>query len=150
MLFNSGCALRVFAFGKACLQDSFLCEAFPKTAPSTHSLLPRVTHLFNKFLSGCPHVPGTVLGTEDARVNETDINLCPHGAHSLVGERDKKTTSKPCRIEQWNFCTPCIFIPPCCPYFPFPCALVTLWGFPGGASGKEPACQCRRHTKTWV
>ena len=19
------------------------------------------------------------------------------------------------------------------------------WGFPGGASGKEPACQCRRH-----
>ena len=22
-------------------------------------------------------------------------------------------------------------------------------GFPGGASGKEPACQCRRH-ETWV
>jgi len=20
-----------------------------------------------------------------------------------------------------------------------------LWGFPGGASGKEPPCQCRRH-----
>ena len=20
-----------------------------------------------------------------------------------------------------------------------------MWGFPGGASGKEPACQCRRH-----
>ena len=20
-----------------------------------------------------------------------------------------------------------------------------VWGFPGGASGKEPACQCRRH-----
>ena len=25
----------------------------------------------------------------------------------------------------------------------------TTLGFPGGASGKEPACQCRRH-KTWV
>ena len=24
-----------------------------------------------------------------------------------------------------------------------------FWGFPGGASGKEPACQCRRH-ETWV
>ena len=23
-------------------------------------------------------------------------------------------------------------------------------GFPGGASGKEPACQCRRHNDTWV
>ena len=23
-------------------------------------------------------------------------------------------------------------------------------GFPGGASGKEPTCQCRRHKKTWV
>ena len=22
-------------------------------------------------------------------------------------------------------------------------------GFPGGASGKEPSCQCKRH-KTWV
>ena len=21
------------------------------------------------------------------------------------------------------------------------------WGFPGGASGKEPACQCRRHKR---
>ena len=24
-----------------------------------------------------------------------------------------------------------------------------FWGFPGGASGKEPTCQCRRH-ETWV
>ena len=24
------------------------------------------------------------------------------------------------------------------------------WGFPGGASGKEPACHCRRHNETWV
>ena len=23
-------------------------------------------------------------------------------------------------------------------------------GFPGGASGKEPTCQCRRHKETWV
>ena len=23
-------------------------------------------------------------------------------------------------------------------------------GFPGGASGKEPACQCRRHKRHWV
>ena len=22
---------------------------------------------------------------------------------------------------------------------------ILSWGFPGGASGKEPACQCRRH-----
>ena len=22
-----------------------------------------------------------------------------------------------------------------------------LWGFPGGASGKEPTCQCRRHKR---
>ena len=22
-------------------------------------------------------------------------------------------------------------------------------GFPGGTSGKEPACQCRRHKETW-
>ena len=32
--------------------------------------------------------------------------------------------------------------------------LVTWWGFPGGASGKEPACQCRRHERprfdAWV
>ena len=25
----------------------------------------------------------------------------------------------------------------------------SLWGFPGGTSGKEPACQCRRR-ETWV
>ena len=25
-----------------------------------------------------------------------------------------------------------------------------LWGFPGGASGKEPTCQCRRHKETRV
>ena len=26
----------------------------------------------------------------------------------------------------------------------------TDWGFPGGDSGKEPACQCRRHeTQGW-
>ena len=25
--------------------------------------------------------------------------------------------------------------------------LVTPWGFPGGATGKEPACQCRRHKR---
>ena len=33
-------------------------------------------------------------------------------------------------------------------------ALSILWGFPGGASGKEPAYQCRRHKgpvfNTWV
>ena len=23
-------------------------------------------------------------------------------------------------------------------------------GFPGGASGKEPACQCRRLKETWI
>ena len=34
--------------------------------------------------------------------------------------------------------------------------LYNNWGFPGGASGKEPACQCRRHKrqrpgfKPWV
>ena len=26
---------------------------------------------------------------------------------------------------------------------------VQSWGFPGGASGKEPTCQCRKH-ETWV
>ena len=25
-----------------------------------------------------------------------------------------------------------------------------LWGFPGGASGKEPTQQCRKHNETWV
>ena len=25
--------------------------------------------------------------------------------------------------------------------------LLLPWGFPGGASGKEPACQCRRHKR---
>ena len=24
-----------------------------------------------------------------------------------------------------------------------------IWGFPGGASGKEPTCQCRRHKRCW-
>ena len=24
------------------------------------------------------------------------------------------------------------------------------WGFPGGTSGKEPVCQCKRHKKAWV
>ena len=24
-----------------------------------------------------------------------------------------------------------------------------FWGFPSGASGKEPACRCRRH-ETWI
>ena len=23
------------------------------------------------------------------------------------------------------------------------------WGFPGGASGKEPACQCKRQKRRW-
>ena len=26
----------------------------------------------------------------------------------------------------------------------------SMQGFPGGASGKEPTCQCRRHNETWV
>ena len=34
------------------------------------------------------------------------------------------------------------------------CVSVCLWGFPGGASGKEPICRCRRHKKVrfdpWV
>ena len=25
--------------------------------------------------------------------------------------------------------------------------LISVWGFPGGASGKEPTCQCRRQTQ---
>ena len=25
-----------------------------------------------------------------------------------------------------------------------------MWGFPGGASGKEPACQWRKHNETQV
>ena len=25
----------------------------------------------------------------------------------------------------------------------------SIWGFPGGASGKEPACQCRRQKRHW-
>ena len=32
--------------------------------------------------------------------------------------------------------------------------VVYIWGFPGGASGKEPTCQCRRHKRcrfnSWV
>ena len=28
-------------------------------------------------------------------------------------------------------------------------SLVFLLGFPGGASGKEPACQCRRLKRSW-
>ena len=27
---------------------------------------------------------------------------------------------------------------------------VPLTSFPGGASGKEPACQCRRHSEMWI
>ena len=34
-------------------------------------------------------------------------------------------------------------------FFPTYEATVRLRGFPGGPSGKEPVCQCRRH-KTWV
>ena len=30
------------------------------------------------------------------------------------------------------------------------CASTLLLGFPGGASGKEPACQCRRYKNPWV
>ena len=25
-----------------------------------------------------------------------------------------------------------------------------ILGFPGGTSGKEPACQCRRHKRHWL
>ena len=25
-----------------------------------------------------------------------------------------------------------------------------MWGFPGGTSGKEPACQCRGHRRCWL
>ena len=37
-------------------------------------------------------------------------------------------------------------------HFSYMCVCVCVcvcvyWGFPGGASGKEPACQCRRHKK---
>ena len=35
--------------------------------------------------------------------------------------------------------TPCLF-------FPFWVGLFPIGGFPGGAIGKEPACQCRRYT----
>ena len=24
-----------------------------------------------------------------------------------------------------------------------------IWGFPGGASGKQPACKCRRHKSSF-
>ena len=27
--------------------------------------------------------------------------------------------------------------------------LMYIWGFPGGPSGKEPACQCRRLKRLW-
>ena len=29
------------------------------------------------------------------------------------------------------------------------CSFVNLWGFPGCARGKEPACQCTRHKRCW-
>ena len=29
-------------------------------------------------------------------------------------------------------------------------SLTCVKGFPGGTSGKEPACQCRRPKETWV
>ena len=28
--------------------------------------------------------------------------------------------------------------------------VISELGFPGGANGKEPACQCRRHKEMWV
>ena len=28
-----------------------------------------------------------------------------------------------------------------------PCRHIWAWGFPGGASGKEPICQCRRRKR---
>ena len=27
---------------------------------------------------------------------------------------------------------------------------MVLWGFPGGTSGKESACECKRHKEVWV
>ena len=32
-------------------------------------------------------------------------------------------------------------------FFPFYYNLLYCLGFPGGTSGKEPTCQCRRHTR---
>ena len=37
-----------------------------------------------------------------------------------------------------------------CLWFPFVLwELLSYMGFPGGASGKEPACQCKRHMRSW-
>ena len=33
------------------------------------------------------------------------------------------------------------------PSFSLQLAIKKLWGFPGGISGKEPACQCGRHKR---
>ena len=33
----------------------------------------------------------------------------------------------------------------CCMRYILICMYYTVMGFPGGTSGKEPACQCRRH-----
>ena len=32
----------------------------------------------------------------------------------------------------------------------FPLTSMSLWGFPGGISGKEAGCQCREHKRPWV
>jgi hypothetical protein len=43
-------------------------------------------------------VPGTVSSPGDTDVNKPDSNVCPFGAYIPVKEKDKKQTSKTCRM----------------------------------------------------
>ena len=109
--------------------------------------LNRTISRVRECLLGSEHVPGTVLGSGAPSTNKTYKVRCPQRASILTGT-DRQTGSNArcpqlrCRGSGPLLGTSHTGSPgvPLCPPDPGQ-------GFPGGASGKEPSCQCRRHRR---
>ena len=67
------------------------------------------------------------------------VSPCWGGYPILLGKKGKRKLSLvyKCSLYRTRRVVPKILSP-------------LLWGFPGGAGGKEPTCQCRRHKRLWV
>lgn len=50
-------------------------------------------HSLNQYFSSIYSVPGMVLGTGNAGMNQTDKNPCPHRTYILVGDGKQETKS---------------------------------------------------------
>ena len=113
-----------------------------------HSLPPKELQVWQIFLCICM---ARVLEYKNEDLTTLTVNerWCHLGLqHGLrLSSSEKRGTF--CSVFTLSMCSPSIS-----PSLPFIQQISTdhHWevGFPGGAGGKEPTCQCRRHKRLWV